>query len=102
MTPGQEAAERHEGAKESESSPAAAGALGTGRPRIRRIGRRRVVSSGPSSDASSAPERDVAAQSADDTDAGWADTAAGPHAGTAHDDDARARWLRAERPPHWW
>lgn len=70
---------------------------------VRRIGRRRVVSAGPApgSDASSAPGGESALQTSDDTDAGWGEAAAGAGAGAARDDDARARWLRAERPPHW-
>ncbi len=79
------------------------------RPAIRRIGRRRVVSAGPTDpaphDASAEPRairRGSQDQTVDDTDAGWGETGAGvSSSGPNGADDARARWLRAERPPHW-
>ena len=45
-------------------------------------------------------------QTRDDTDAGWGESGVAPSRGKREgsgdrEDDARARWLRAERPPHW-
>lgn len=82
-----------------------------GRPPIRRVGRRRVVSGDPlpSGEAGTGSGRTADSsreQTRDDTDAGWGESGVAPSRGKREgsgdrEDDARARWLRAERPPHW-
>lgn len=73
---------------------------------IRRIGRRRVVTSGtgPAAAADSPGPSDAAPdagvrleQTSDDTPRAWGEA----DASTGGADADRDAWLRAQRPPHW-
>lgn len=59
-------------------------------PRVRRVGRRRVVSEPPRG-AAGAPVEPVWSPSSDDVEP----------PGAADDDAGHDAWLRRQRPPHW-